>query len=313
MRKINILFIIYLFFCSSNLNAQEDFQEKYGFKPKIVTLSNGKYEEFHDNDSIVEIGSALYNIRSGKIIGKLESKLLEALESNPQVISRWMTIDPKAEEYSTWSPYVYAVDNPILFIDNKGENPVNSHFVQSIITWTSIKIETKMQNAGMNSKEKNVARNNLMKAYKIRDNKDIANNFTRNSKLPTDFNDPMHNDEADAVRHAMWSALNTQTTDAEFAKKIGDAHEDGGGNTDEEKEMDKHNNSVGIQIAVDNPDATPQELIGIILDALDSGQLTYIVSQGVTNEDTKEAKQNTKNLYNDGKTSEERLYGTGEE
>lgn len=97
---------------------------KYGYYPKIATLSKGKYLEFHDTDSIVVIGSIRYNTKSGSII---EVREIDLSDPDAQPIGdthgRWISPDPLSEEFSNWSPYNYAFQNPIRNTDPTGLAP----------------------------------------------------------------------------------------------------------------------------------------------------------------------------------------------
>ncbi len=98
--------------------------KKYGFYPKIATLSKGKYLEAHDLDSITNIGSVKFNRKTRKIVEFREIDL-----SNPDAqpyldtAGRWFSPDPLSEEFSEWSPYNFTFNNPLKFTDPDGRAP----------------------------------------------------------------------------------------------------------------------------------------------------------------------------------------------
>ena len=116
MKRISTLLLFLLTLLTGY--AQNPFAT-YGYKPKMATLSNGRFDEFHDKDRIIEIGSVKFDTKTNKIVGPAESDTLDTV-MDIQTVSRFISIDPHAERYYSISPYAYCNNNPISLIDEEG-------------------------------------------------------------------------------------------------------------------------------------------------------------------------------------------------
>ena len=94
------------------------------------------------------------------------------------------------------------------------------------------------------------------------------------------FADGSHNGHQDAFRHTYWNARLTQEFGAEWAEQFTTAHEGVADTPSAEEAMDLYNNEVGRQIAIDNPDASPEEIAGLVQQAADNGELLVIDGDG---------------------------------
>ena len=123
MRKLLLILVVLLSFVTAK--AQNPFAE-YGYTPKIATLSQGQYNEFFDNDTLVQIGSVLYNTKSKQIVAFIEADTLYSEATlEPDIVSRWISPDPLADHPTQigLTPYHYAGNNPIYWTDPDGRCP----------------------------------------------------------------------------------------------------------------------------------------------------------------------------------------------
>ncbi|NMO19629.1 hypothetical protein HPC49_48350 [Pyxidicoccus fallax] len=84
----------------------------------------------------------------------------------------------------------------------------------------------------------------------------------------------------DAFRHAYWNALMTREFGADWTKQFATAHEALPGNPATREAMDLYNNEVGRQIAIDNPNASPEELATLVQQAVTDGKTVVLDSSG---------------------------------
>lgn len=124
MKKLIVLLVAVLIgFISAN--AQNPFA-KYGYEPKIATLSQGQFIETFDNDTIVQIGSVMFNTKSKQIVAFVQQDTMYSEATlQPDIVSRWISPDPLADHPTQigLTPYHYAGNNPIYWTDPDGRYP----------------------------------------------------------------------------------------------------------------------------------------------------------------------------------------------
>ncbi|MCD8742521.1 hypothetical protein LT679_18065 [Mucilaginibacter roseus] len=88
---------------------------------------------------------------------------------------------------------------------------------------------------------------------------------------PCDKDAGFEDNKADAIRHAYWNVLMAKNIDNAFAEKMATAHESEAGDT-YAKKMDLHNNAVGRQLVKNNPTATTEQLLQVLM----QGKFVYV-------------------------------------
>lgn len=85
-----------------------------------------------------------------------------------------------------------------------------------------------------------------------------------------------HDGHANAFRHAYWNALMAQRFGEEWAADFATAHERDPGAHPTPVAMDLYNNEVGRRIAVENPDASAEELEQLVVRAVENGEMVVV-------------------------------------
>jgi len=139
MKKNLTLTLVLL--CCYGLYAQNNKQpnpfESIGKAPKkILTLSDGKYQEFFYNDTLRRVGSVMFNTVTGKVAYFIDRDSISSEDvDRSALVSRWLSQDPLAAKYPSMSPYNFTGNNPIQFIDADGRvivDPANGRTVERV-------------------------------------------------------------------------------------------------------------------------------------------------------------------------------------
>ncbi|MBX2923990.1 MAG: hypothetical protein KF746_17455 [Chitinophagaceae bacterium] len=120
MQVKNSLKILLLILTASLASfAQKNPYKEIGKKEKVLTLTDGKYDEFFDDEDVQQIGTALVNIQTNKVVKLLTEEEAERRLDNTAG-KRFLSVDPLTKSFPWNSPYAFAENDVIRSIDLEG-------------------------------------------------------------------------------------------------------------------------------------------------------------------------------------------------
>jgi len=123
MMKKQIIHFLLLFFCFPFFAQHQVIQpyEELGIEVEVLTLSDGKYQEMIPNDTLVRMGSVLFNHITGEVVSVVvEDTIYAEYGLKADVASRFLSRDPLARDFPWNSPYAFAENRVIDGLDLEG-------------------------------------------------------------------------------------------------------------------------------------------------------------------------------------------------
>lgn len=123
MSKMKDILSITVFCFVLSIQAQEPFKELgLDNEVEVITLSNGRYIEHFENDTLRQIGSVMFNMITNKVEYIIPEDDLEKVRiaKRDREVSRFLSVDPMSRNFPWNSPYAFAENRPIDAIDLEG-------------------------------------------------------------------------------------------------------------------------------------------------------------------------------------------------
>ncbi|MEM9982146.1 MAG: hypothetical protein AAF734_06605, partial [Bacteroidota bacterium] len=132
MKRYYLLLLCLCLLVASPLLAQKKKRKDKKLKKftyEIKTLTNGKYDEIFHDDTLMQVGLGIINTVTGELVETLEEDTTYGGHTYYyEVPIRWLSIDPLAEKFPSYSGYNFVENDPIRKMDPDGLAPLDVYY-----------------------------------------------------------------------------------------------------------------------------------------------------------------------------------------